>query len=209
MKSVTIFLTLILVALTGAALATPDDGIDSFGIYFGPDLVTNCASVSLFTPFNLYFMVANPSSPVISSFEVSWHYEPAPPNAPAILGVTFPPNALNIGDDHNFIVGLSSAMPTTPATILVTVALLATSPITDIDIMGCNASYVGQSGEVDDLLHLRSGKWVGHRPQRLHRRGALRLSGAGGVGVGDVRGREGVVSVEHNEIARSGLALIG
>jgi hypothetical protein len=47
-----------------------------------------------------------------------------------------PPNALNIGSDQNFIVGIGSPFPTSDATVLVDMAILYLAPgiVADISI---------------------------------------------------------------------------
>lgn len=144
MKFKTIAAILGLAVLTGSVLATPDDGIDSFGIYFAPDLETNCGDIPLFTPVRLYFMVANPSMPTIESFEFSWRFDPAPVPAP-VLSLMLPPSSVNIGDNYNLIVGIGAVgLPVTPATILATVDVVMLAPFAaHTEIIACNASCDG------------------------------------------------------------------
>ena len=49
--------------------------------------------------------------------------------APFILGTTLPPQALNIGNNYNFIVGLGGGLVTSEATVLVVLNMLALAPV--------------------------------------------------------------------------------
>jgi len=86
MKKVAILLALSMMASSAFALQDQDDS--SFGIYFDSTGDVNCAAPAPFTPFNLYFIIANPQVQNMGGFEFQWRFEPAA--NPIISSFTLP-----------------------------------------------------------------------------------------------------------------------
>lgn len=55
---------LVLLAAPQAALAVLDPNFDSLGVYFDSAGNTNCATAAPFAPFDVYLLVANPTTPI-------------------------------------------------------------------------------------------------------------------------------------------------
>ena len=114
---------------TSMAFAINDDGVNSLGVYFdAPGFNSNCLDYTPSVPANMYFVLANCSEDIIGGFEFGWNFDPDPAGLYFILGTILPPNALNIGDDHNFIVGIGAPYPTDVATVLADMSLLFLAP---------------------------------------------------------------------------------
>ncbi len=125
-----LLLTLSLVAMmAGSAFAIVDDGVSSLGMYFDNAGNTNCFAPTPGAPFNVYFIMANPAVANMGGFEFAWRFNPPVVPEPFILGTTLPPQALNIGNNYNFIVGLGGGLVTSEATVLVTLQMLALAPV--------------------------------------------------------------------------------
>lgn len=122
MKKFAILLALSMIA--SSAFAIMDDGDSSLGIYFNPSGDANCFAPAPAVPFNVYFIMANPSVANMGGFEFAWRFSPEVVPAPFILGTTLPPQALNIGTNTNFIVGLGGGLVTSEATVLVTLNMM-------------------------------------------------------------------------------------
>jgi hypothetical protein len=135
MKKTALVLALSLVASSAFALVDQDNS--SFGIYFDNAGDLNCGAPAPFTPFNLYFIIANPEVQNMGGFEFQWRLNPQPAAQPIISSFTLPPNALNIGTNYNVIVGLGSGMITSEATVVATANMLllaAMDPSTYIQV---------------------------------------------------------------------------
>ncbi len=125
-----LLLALSLVAMmAGSAFAIMDDGDSSLGVYFNATGDVNCFVPTPATPFNVYFIMANPGVQNMGGFEFGWRFSPAVVPAPFILGTTLPPQALNIGNNENFIVGLGGGLITSEATVLVTLNMMVLSAV--------------------------------------------------------------------------------
>jgi len=136
MKKLLVFLALTSLFAT-TAFAINDTGENSLGVYFdAPDFNMNCLEYQVSVPTNMYFVLANCTEEIIGGFEFAWAFDPDPAGMYFILGTVLPPNALNIGDDHNFIVGIGSPYPSDVATVLVDMSLLFLAPgiIADITV---------------------------------------------------------------------------
>jgi len=122
---------------TSMAYAINDSGDNSLGVYFdAPEFNVNCLDYQTSVPSNMYFVLANCTEELIGGFEFGWAFDPDPAGMYFILGTVLPPNALNIGDDQNFIVGIGSPYPSDVATVLVEMSLLFLAPgiIADITV---------------------------------------------------------------------------
>lgn len=121
---------LVLVALTSLmigsqAFAILDDGDNSLGVYFDAGTFeVNCYDPIPNVPFTMYFVLANCTEDILGGFEFSWTFDPDPVGTYFTLNTLLPPNALNIGDSNNFIVGIGTPYPTSEATVLVEMSLL-------------------------------------------------------------------------------------
>jgi hypothetical protein len=133
-----LLLALSLVAMMAAsASAVVDHGTSSLGVYFNPGADVNCFAPTPATPFNVYFIMANPAVGNMGGFEFGWRFSPAVVPAPFILSTTLPAQALNIGTNTNFIVGLGGGLVTSEATVLVTLnmmVLAAVAPETYVQV---------------------------------------------------------------------------
>jgi hypothetical protein len=128
---------IVLLALTcfaSSAFAINDEGTNSLGVYFDPEFNVNCIDYAPASPFNMYFVMANCSVPAIGGFEFAWALDPDPVGQYFILSTILPPDALNIGDNNNLIVGIANPIPTDAATVLVTFSLMVLSPGVTADI---------------------------------------------------------------------------
>lgn len=113
----------------GTSFALLDDGTNSLGAYFDADGNVNCFAPAPATPFNVYWILANPVAENLGGFEFAWAFAPEVVPAPFILSVTLPPSALNIGTNTNLIVGLGGGLITTEATTLVTLNMMVLAPV--------------------------------------------------------------------------------
>jgi hypothetical protein len=127
MKKFAILLALTMIA--SSAFAIVDTGTSSLGIYFDNSGDTNCFVPAPATPFNAYFIMASPAVANMGGFEFAWRFSPDVVPAPFILGTTLPAQALNIGTNYNFIVGLGGGLVTSEATVLVTLNMMALAAI--------------------------------------------------------------------------------
>ncbi len=127
MKKFAILLALSMIA--SSAFAIVDDGDSSLGIYFDNAGEINCFAPAAAVPFNVYFIMANPEVANMGGFEFGWRFSPEVVPAPFILGTTLPPQALNIGNNFNFIVGLGGGLITSEATVLVTLNMMVLAPV--------------------------------------------------------------------------------
>jgi hypothetical protein len=129
MKQVIKIAVLALILAAGQAWADPDDGVNSFGVYFEPDCETNCADVLVAVPFHLYFMLANNSQDSIGGFQFRFYFDPVIVPGPFVLAVVLPPNAWNSGNNSNFIVDLGVPSPTSNCMVLVDLQLMVLAPV--------------------------------------------------------------------------------
>jgi hypothetical protein len=127
MKIVLLTAAICLAAAPASALF--DTGINSLGVYFDSTGDVYCMAPSPFTPFNIYFILANPVSANLGGYEFAWRFLPAPATAPIIYAVVLPPGAVNIGVGGSFIVDLENGLITSEATILARVTMIALAPI--------------------------------------------------------------------------------
>lgn len=135
MKKLILFLALTSLLIGSQASAILDDGPNSLGVYFdAPTFETNCVDFSPTVPFEMYFVLANCTEELIGGFEFSWAFDPDPAGLYFILNTTLPPNALNIGDNSNFIVGIGSPYPTSEATVLVWMQIMFVAPVVEANI---------------------------------------------------------------------------
>lgn len=122
----------ILLAMTslvvGSAFALSDDGENSLGVYFDQTYDSNCMALAANQTLNAYWVLANCEFAAIGGFEFQWGIDPAPAVAPIITSLTLPPQALNIGDQHNLIVGIGTPYATSEATVLATVGFFIIVP---------------------------------------------------------------------------------
>jgi hypothetical protein len=127
MKKFLVLLTMCLWASSSFALL--DDGVNSLGAYFDVNGDVNCFAPTPATPFNVYWILANPAVANLGGFEFAWAFSPEVVPAPFILGATLPASALNIGTNFNLIVGLGGGLVTTDATTLVTLNMMVLAPV--------------------------------------------------------------------------------
>lgn len=105
--------------LVGSAFAVIDPNPDMLSFYFD----TNADLVEYHSLDNLqaYLIVTNPTFAAITGLEcyLDWDESDC-----LYQGFLLPPGGVNVGDHHNVILALSSAMATTEATVMVTYNLL-------------------------------------------------------------------------------------
>ncbi len=122
-------LLVICILCTGPVFAIVDDDINSLGAYFDDDGNVWCMTPSPAVPFNLYWILAHPIAENLGGYEFAWAYSPDIVPAPFVLGVTLPPDALNIGSSYNLIVGLGSGLVTSEATVLAVFNLMVLTTV--------------------------------------------------------------------------------
>ena len=132
MKKLLVLLTL--TCFASSAFAINDTGTNSLGVYFDPDFSTNCVEYVAATPFNMYFVMANCSEEAVGGFEFAWAMDPDPVGQYFVLATILPPDALNIGDNFNLIVGIGAPYLTDTATVLVQFSMMVLTPGITADI---------------------------------------------------------------------------
>lgn len=124
MKRILLF-SLASLVLSNMAFALSDTGANSLGVYFDPgSFDQNCIEAPFVEVFSMFFVIANCTQSTIGGFEFSWATEPDFTGQVIVLSPILPLQALNIGDNYNFIVGLGTPLATGPATVLVELQLL-------------------------------------------------------------------------------------
>jgi hypothetical protein len=113
---------LMLSAFASSAFAVVDPDTNSLGIYFDTNADTYERALG-FT--QAYLIVTNPAFDAIKGLECKVDWDEAAAN---YYGMILPAGALNVGDQHNVIIGLGAAMPTTAATVMGTYTLMALAP---------------------------------------------------------------------------------
>ncbi len=108
--------------LATSALAIIDPAPDHMGLYFDTDANVYCQDgVPPYSQVELYLLMTNPTFEAIYGFEAGLSFEG---NA-LVLGTDFAnPQALNVGDDMNMIVGFGSPTISEPATLLATITVM-------------------------------------------------------------------------------------
>jgi hypothetical protein len=76
----------------------------------------------------MYFVLADCSEAAVGGYEFAWALSPDPVGQYFVLGLILPPNALNIGDNNNLIVGIGDPLVTEAATVLCTFSLMILTP---------------------------------------------------------------------------------
>jgi len=140
MRHVTLLLALacLLAAVTAVA---QDEGINSLGLFFDEDFTSNCIDATPNIPFSMYWVLTGCTQESIGGFEFSWYLEPQVIPAPFIVALTLPEGALNIGDNHNLVVGLGVPLIAEEHTLLATMDVLMTVvPDEQILVMACPAT---------------------------------------------------------------------
>ena len=125
---------LALTCLTTSAFAINDTGTNSLGVYFDADFNQNCIDYPIAVPFPVYFVMANCSEAAVGGYEFAWRMNPDPVGQYFILGTFLPPDALNIGDNFNLIVGIGVPLLTEAATVLVEFSMMVLTPGVMADI---------------------------------------------------------------------------
>ena len=116
-----------------SAFAVVDDDPDMLGVYFDLNADTNSISAAASVPFNMYFIITNPS--VASIWGVEFGYDLVGGAGQYFrLAETLPGGALNVGDASNpatgdYVLGLASPLPAQPATVMATWNVLLLAPI--------------------------------------------------------------------------------
>ena len=129
MKKLLLLLALTSLMIGSQAFAILDDGQNSLGVYFDAGTFeVNCYDPIPNVPFSMFFVLANCTEDIIGGFEFAWEFDPDPAGTYFTLGTILPPNALNIGDNNNFIVGIGSPYETNEATVLVEMQILFVVP---------------------------------------------------------------------------------
>ncbi len=135
--------------LSTSAYAVLDPDPDVLGVYFDLTADQNSIEVGENTPFNVYFVITNPSADFVHGWEFGYEFVSAVPDmlvrleerlyygedglGPVNLGTSWD---LTSGD---YIVGLSSPLPGQPATVCMRWQCMLTAPTT-IEI------FLGPSG---------------------------------------------------------------
>jgi hypothetical protein len=172
MRVITALFVFVLTA--NSAFALLDDGTSSLGCYFDNDGNTICFVPAPATPFNMYFILANPDVENLGGFEFGWRCEPEVVPPFYVLEVTLPPSATNHGDLDNVMVSLDQALPTTPATILLKVNLMtiAQIPPSTCVLIGPSAptsipdrATYYEFGHPDDVRPMNFSLWPAGEPQ--------------------------------------------
>lgn len=128
MKKLLVFLALTSLFAT-SAFAINDSGDNSLGVYFDvSEFNMNCVDFTAAVPFSMYFVMANCTEASIGGYEFAWAFDPEPVGQYFVLSTILPPNALNIGDANNLIVGIGTPIPTEAATVLVEFSIMILVP---------------------------------------------------------------------------------
>ncbi len=139
MKKMLIILPVLLVATSSLAIVFPES--DRMGLYFDPFADVFCVEGA--TPYSqhlLYLMLTNPTFDALYGFEAGITIVG---DALVLETTFFNPEALNVGDNTNMIVGFGSPTVTSSITPLATMTLLYTSVIfapVSIDLLGSEPS---------------------------------------------------------------------
>jgi len=121
MKKLVALLLVSFMATSAMAVVDPDP--DMIGLYFDELADQPCVEgLAPYVPTFLYVIVTNPTIDAIGGFEceITWD------GAALVTGVTFPTDFVNVGNNTNIIVGYSTPIPTTTATIVARVDFLYT-----------------------------------------------------------------------------------
>jgi hypothetical protein len=118
MKKLVAILVLTLIASNASAILV--DTPNNLGLYFDPSADT----IQLYDHFmftQMYLVITNPTFDAIKGLEcyVDW----VEANC-TYYGMILPTGALNVGDQHNVVIGLGSAMATSPITLMATYNLM-------------------------------------------------------------------------------------
>jgi hypothetical protein len=102
--------------IAGSALAVVDTDSNQVGIYFDDTADTFCLSGLMpYTPFTGYVMLTNPEWDSIGGFEFGYDIM----GSYFLTNTVLPPQAIDVGEGNNHIVGLGAPLVCTPATPLV------------------------------------------------------------------------------------------
>ena len=123
MKKLVVLLLASLVATT--AFAVIDTDPDMIGIYFDTDADNNCLTTPANVPFFAYLITTNPTPANINAYEFGYNIVvPAGMEGMMFrLADTAPTGSVDVGNSSNvltgdYVVGMATAYPTTPATVL-------------------------------------------------------------------------------------------
>ena len=119
-KLVLMLMASLLVASSAFAVVDPDPNM--LGIYFDETADTNCMNdVGPYAQVPTYVILTNPSFDYLYGFEMGYMVDG---NATILSSVFANPQALNVGEGANFIVGFGAPTPCTEATLLVTMNVM-------------------------------------------------------------------------------------
>lgn len=122
MRKLLVLTLALLLAGSAFAIIEPDDNV--LGLYFDLNADEVCAlGVSPYDSVELYLIYTNPTYSELYGFEAGLTMEGS---AILLTNVFANPQALNVGDNMNMIVGFGVPTVTTPATLLSTMEILYT-----------------------------------------------------------------------------------
>ena len=110
MRRVMLFaLASLFVASSALAVVVPDDGTDSFGVYF-EDAEGNLVNSTYFTSGNtdMFLVMAGMSAPTIAAWEVALGFDPS---LGMITGLAITGDGVNVVTPPIFIIGLGTPLP--------------------------------------------------------------------------------------------------
>lgn len=120
MKKMIILLSMMLVVASAWAVVDPDPNM--MGFYFDESADTPCVlGAAPYSTHVMHLILTNPTFDELFGFEAGYDVD-----GPAqVLGTQFAvDDALNVGGPDNMIVGFGTPMPTTEATLLVSISVL-------------------------------------------------------------------------------------
>lgn len=120
MKKAVVLLVLVLLA-AGAARAVVDPDPDRLGLYF--DENADITDIYTFELLPAYLILTNPTFPAVKGIECCLEWDES---ACAFLNMMLPTGGMNLGDYHNLVMGLTTPLTTSDATVMATYNLLPT-----------------------------------------------------------------------------------
>lgn len=109
-------------AFAGSAFAIVDEDPNMVGMYFDMTADNYCADAAAYATIPAYLILTNPDFDALYGFEVGYETEGGAIN---VLSTTFAnPQALDVGQPGNHIVGFGAPTTCEPATLLATLSVL-------------------------------------------------------------------------------------
>ncbi len=119
MKKMLVLLLSLLVASSAMAVVDTDD--DMMGIYFDETADINCLTdVAPYSQIPTFVIMTNPTNDFIGGFEFGYTVD----GDATVLSSTLPENSIDVGGPGNHIVGLGGPLPTSEATVVVSLNVM-------------------------------------------------------------------------------------